>query len=72
MSKDVARSIRRPIQSRKSPTTSVLVRVWLEPDSDLSAPGSVRGYARDLRTGDERHFADAKKISSFLIERLDE
>ncbi len=81
MSKPATRPTRRPSMAPKSPTTSVLVRVWLEPDADspeLDAVrpdserlGNVRGYARDLRTGDERHFAGTEKLSTFLIERLD-
>ncbi len=80
MSSKAARPVRRSGEAPKRPTTSVLVRVWLEPDPDWDQgldPGSTdsstpRGYARDLRSGKEQQFTDLKEISSFLLERLGE
>jgi hypothetical protein len=48
-------------------TGSFLVRIWLEPREDGVDDPVVRGYARNLKTGEEQYFvAEGFVVSSLL------
>ncbi len=52
------------------PAVSYLVRFWLEPRETDEESGGFRGYARDLRTGEERYFGDPRSLSELILRRL--
>ena len=49
---------------------SYLVRYWLEPREEEDESSPFRGYARDLRTGEERYFGDPRRLAEHIIRRL--
>ena len=49
---------------------SFLVRFWLEPRQDEAADAPHRGYARDLRTGEEGYFRDPRRLAEHIVRRL--
>ena len=57
-----------PLSGDERPAVSYLVRFWLEPQAAESS--SARGYARDLRTGEEHYFRDPLSFSKHIICRL--
>ncbi len=61
---------RRPPRGDERPGVSYLVRFWVEPRETGSESGLFRGYARDLRTGEERYFGDPQGLSEHIERRL--
>ncbi len=61
---------RMPFQGDERPAGSYLVRFWLEPREGEEEPDLCRGYARDLRTGEERYFGDPRRLSEHILSRL--
>ena len=62
-------------QRRRAPEderrgVSYLVRFWLEPKQTGEDAGPFRGYARDLRTGEERYFGNPQGLSDHIHRRL--
>lgn len=56
--------------ARERRAQSYLVRVWLEPREVEGKPARVRGFVRDLRTGEERYLNDPAELSSYLGRQL--
>ncbi len=52
------------------PVVSYLVRFWLESGEDESQSPPVRGYVRDLRTGEERYFGDPRRLAEHILRHL--
>jgi len=62
---------RSPNPADERPAVSYLVRFWLEPQQvENEATLQYRGYARDLRTGEESYFADPAKLVAHIQRRL--
>lgn len=47
---------------------SFVVRVWREPGDDDGREAPIRGYLRNLRTGEEHFLNDATQIVDFLLQ----
>lgn len=47
-------------------STSFLLRVWLEPESGESAGGAVRGYLRNLQTGEEQYIGGTEALTAVI------
>ena len=54
----------------RSPAVSYLVRFWLEPRESAGAVAPVRGYSRDLQTGEERYFSDPRRLGEHILRCL--
>ncbi len=62
---------RRPAtQAGERAAVSYLVRFWLEPQVEEDESPLYRGYARDLRTGEERYFGDPRRLAEHILRRL--
>ena len=57
-------------QAGEGSAVSYLVRFWLEPREQQGESAAYRGYARDLRTGEERYFADPRRLAEHILRRL--
>ncbi len=55
--------------STPSRTESFLVRVWREPSQAIQ---SLRVFARQLRTGEQRHFAEIRDLEPYLRSKVPE
>ncbi len=49
---------------------SYLVRFWLEPREMEGEASPFRGYARDLRSGEERFFSDPRRLAELILRQL--
>lgn len=49
---------------------SYLVRVWVEPREMEGESARVRGYVRDLRTGEETYLNDPDELGPYLGRQL--
>lgn len=49
---------------------SYLVRVWVEPREMEGESARVRGYVRDLRTGEETYLNDPDELGPYLDRQL--
>lgn len=47
-------------------TSSFLLRVWLEPGAGEGADGGVRGYLRNLQTGEEQYIGSAAALTTVV------
>ncbi|MBS1251817.1 MAG: hypothetical protein MAG451_00851 [Anaerolineales bacterium] len=56
----------------KRRSASFLVRVWLEPRVIADEPSPMRGYLRNLQTGEEEYFADPSQIEEHVRRYLRE
>ncbi len=65
--RDEARSRPRPGDAQP---VSYLVRFWLEPREKDGESSPLRGYARDLQTGEERYFGDPRRFAEHVLRRL--
>lgn len=54
----------RPRESQSSDSSSFLVRMWREPQSEGNGP--VRVYMRNLKTGEELYLGDPKRVGEIL------
>ncbi len=70
MSDEATTRQRGPLRGDERPTVSYLVRFWLEPQETAEESDLFRGYARDLRTGEERYFGDPQGLSEHILRRL--
>lgn len=52
------------------PAVSYLVRFWLEPREKAGESSPLRGYARDLQTGEERYFGDPQRFAEHVLRHL--
>ena len=59
-----------PALGDRPPAISYLVRFWLEPREKAGETSPLRGYARDLETGEERYFDDPRKFAEQVLRRL--
>ncbi|MCP3960675.1 MAG: hypothetical protein GY719_22760 [bacterium] len=57
-------------RDRERPTVSYLVRFWLEPREQESETSPLRGYVRDLHSGQEQYFGDPRKLAEHILRRL--
>ena len=53
--------------SKPSGTESFLVRVWREPSEAIE---NLRVFARQLRTGEQRHFAEIQDLEPYLRSKM--
>jgi len=59
--------------SRKRPehhSGSFLIRVWTEPREVESQEETVRGFLRNLKTGEEQYLNDPQKLGELLLQHL--
>lgn len=47
-------------------SSSFLLRVWLEPGTEEVAGGAVRGYLRNLQTGQEQYIGSAEALTTVV------
>ena len=47
---------------------SYLVRFWIEPADGEASP--LRGYCRDLKSGEEHFFTDPRRFAEHVLRRL--
>jgi hypothetical protein len=50
--------------------TSLLVRCWLEPHADAAEDPVLRGYVRNLRTGEESYIKNADSVARQILRSL--
>ncbi len=56
----------------RRPNRSFLVRLWRERNPELGAADSLRGFVRDLRTGEELYLASpAEELVPLLAGRIE-
>lgn len=55
---------------KKPPATSILVRCWLEPG--VEGGPAVRGYLRNLQTGEETLIGDVSTVGTHILKQLRE
>ncbi len=60
----------KPLRGDQRPAVSYLVRFWSEPREVGQEADLCRGYARDLRTGEELYFSDPRGLSEHIQRRL--
>ena len=46
--------------------SSFLLRVWLEPSEEDDAGGAVRGYLRNLGTGEQQVFGTPERLTAAI------
>lgn len=51
-----------PQPASERPSASLLVRCWLEPREDPGAPPILRGYVKNLKTGEETFIKDFDSV----------
>ena len=59
----------RPASER--PSASLLVRCWLEPRERTGEPPILRGYVKNLKTGEETYIADLDAVGAQIRRNLD-
>jgi len=47
-------------------SSSFLLRVWLEPGAGEGAESAVRGYLRNLQTGEEQYIGGAEALTAVI------
>ena len=52
--------------SESKQTSSFLLRVWLEPGAGEGAESAVRGYLRNLQTGEEQYIGGAEALTAVI------
>jgi hypothetical protein len=67
----------RPVAARAETTptgerssASLLVRCWLEPSGVAGEPPALRGYVKNLKTGEETFFKDFDAVSQQIQRSL--
>ncbi len=60
---------RRPSSAGERTAVSYLVRFWMEPTGSADVM-SFRGYARDLKTGEERYYGDPRRFGEQVLRRM--
>lgn len=58
-----------PKEDRRQ-AVSFLVRLWLEPQGVDKNDDAIRGFVRDLATGQEKWLADPDQIARALVEQF--
>ena len=58
-----------PKKRQKASAEAFLIRLWREPGQSEAA--EVRGSVRQLRTGEQRHFASLDSLDTYLLSSLD-
>ncbi|HEX7185264.1 MAG TPA: hypothetical protein VF756_25800 [Thermoanaerobaculia bacterium] len=59
-----------PAKKAERPSGSFLVRVWLEPREIESEEPTVRGFVRNLQTGEEQYVRDPRKVGEIVLRYL--
>lgn len=54
-----------------SHSTSLLVRFWLEPRESSEGKPVLRGYFRNLRTGEEAYIQHPKNLEEHILRQLE-
>ena len=60
---------RRPSGDGERLAVSYLTRFWMEPSGSADVM-SFRGYARDLKTGEEYFFGDPRRFGEQVLRRM--
>jgi hypothetical protein len=60
------------MSQQRQRTYSFLVRLWQEPREVEGEQEAVRGYLRDLQTGEEHYVTDTRAIADFFESSLQE
>lgn len=65
---------RRPPKAEPAtrPAASFLVRFWREPGDTAEGGVSVRGYVRNLKTGEERYLSSTEQLGAYIEEKLED
>ena len=59
-----------PRSADERQAASLLVRCWLEPSETPSAEPVLRGYVRNLKTGEERFIKDLDSVGQQILRQL--
>lgn len=59
-----------PQPPSERPSTSLLVRCWLEPGEGESGAPILRGYVRNLKTGEQTFIGDADAVGQQILRQL--
>ena len=59
-----------PRSADERPAASLLVRCWLEPSETESAEPVLRGYVKNLKTGEERFIKDLESVGQQILRQL--
>lgn len=54
----------------RRPSSSFLVRVWLEARELEGAEPILRGYVRNLKSGEQEYFGQPEKLAELLMRQL--
>lgn len=66
-----SRSPRRELSNpEERPAASLLVRCWLEPQPRAEEAPVLRGYVRNLKTGEETFIKDLESVSLQILRQL--
>jgi hypothetical protein len=61
---------REPSNADERPAASLLVRCWLEPQPRAEAAPILRGYVRNLKTGEETFIKDLESVGLQILRQL--
>ncbi len=59
-----------PVPGEEQTSATYLVRFWLESREKAGETAPFRGYARDLRSGEERYYGDPRRFAEHVLRRL--
>ena len=59
-----------PRNADERPAASLLVRCWLEPNETPDEAPILRGYVRNLKTGEERFIKDLESVGQQILRQL--
>jgi hypothetical protein len=59
-----------PRSAEERQAASLLVRCWLEPNESADEAPVLRGYVRNLKTGEERFIKDLDSVGQQILRQL--
>lgn len=71
MSEESRPARREPNNAEERPAASLLVRCWLEPQPRAEEAPILRGYVRNLKTGEERFIKDVDGLGQQILRSLE-
>ena len=60
-----------PANADERPSASLLVRCWLEPSANAEQPTALRGYVKNLKTGEEMFIKDLGAVGDEIRRSLE-
>ena len=60
-----------PANADERPSASLLVRCWLEPSATSDQPPALRGYVKNLKTGEEMFIKDLGAVGEEIRRSLE-